>query len=76
MAHVICESDLSNLKGDNYDLIVAFDVLEHIPQEDLPSFKKVQRLLKEDGSFIARFPNCDSPFGLKISTETSLTYRP
>jgi SAM-dependent methyltransferase len=62
----ICAKDLHNLKDDTYDLIVAFDVLEHISQDILPSFfREVRRILKDDGCFIARFPNCDSPFGLK-----------
>jgi SAM-dependent methyltransferase len=44
---------------------VAFDVLEHIPQNELPNFiNEVKRILKNGGFFISRFPNGDSPFGL------------
>lgn len=49
----------------SYDLIVAFDVLEHIPQDKiLPFLFEVKRILKPNGCFIARFPNGDSPLGL------------
>ncbi len=48
-----------------YDLIVAFDVLEHIPQDKiLPFLFEIKRILKPNGYFIARFPNGDSPLGL------------
>jgi SAM-dependent methyltransferase len=44
--------------------IVAFDVIEHIPAEDLPAvLRRIRDLLATDGRFIARFPNGDSPFG-------------
>ncbi len=57
--------DLSSFPGDAFDLVVAFDVLEHIPQEVMPDFLlQVRRILKDKGCFLARFPNCDSPFGL------------
>jgi SAM-dependent methyltransferase len=50
-----------------FDLIVAFDVLEHIPQSYLTDFLlQIRRTLKDGGFFIARFPNGDSPFGLKV----------
>lgn len=58
-------SDLSTFPDNSFDLIVAFDVLEHIPQIALPNFlNSVKRTLKDGGFFIARFPNGDSPFGL------------
>jgi hypothetical protein len=44
---------------------VAFDVLEHIPQDLLSNLiLDISRVLKSDGVFLARFPNGDSPFGL------------
>lgn len=58
--------DISSFDDYSFDLIVAFDVLEHIPQNLLPKFLlTVKRKLKSNGFFIARFPNADSPFGLK-----------
>ena len=44
--------------------IVAFDVIEHIPQSELPAvLRRIRALLAPDGRFVARFPNGDSPFG-------------
>ena len=48
-----------------YDLIVLFDVIEHIPQVDIQEFiLKIETLLNESGSIFLRFPNGASPFGL------------
>lgn len=58
-------SNLSGFKSNAFDLVVAFDILEHIPQNDIPNMiLEVKRILKDGGIFIARFPNGDSPFGL------------
>lgn len=57
--------NLSQIQSDQFDLVVAFDVLEHIPKEDLIGwYFETRRVLKIGGCFIARFPNGDSPFGL------------
>lgn len=51
----------------HFDLVVAFDVLEHIPQAQLPDLlRAVRRVLRPGGTFVARFPNADSPFGLAL----------
>lgn len=51
-------------KKQSYDLVVAWDVLEHIPLRDLQKLvKDVASLLKPGGYFMARFPNGHSPFG-------------
>mgnify|MGYP001188505785 CR=1 FL=1 len=48
-----------------YDLIVAFDVLEHIKPEELPFFlEKIKKCLNSNGAFIFRTPNGSSPLGL------------
>jgi 2-polyprenyl-3-methyl-5-hydroxy-6-metoxy-1,4-benzoquinol methylase len=62
-----CTEDLGIFQNNKFDLIVAFDVLEHIPQNKIVDFlAQVKRMLKPNGVFLARFPNADSPFGLTI----------
>jgi len=57
--------DLSPFADAAFELVVAFDVLEHMPQESLRGFiLEVKRILRPGGYFIARFPNGDSPLGL------------
>ncbi|MDB2659549.1 class I SAM-dependent methyltransferase [Luminiphilus sp.] len=61
----ILNKDIGELEGSVFDLVVVFDVIEHIPKSELANFfKKVHSLLKPGGTFISRFPNGDSPFGL------------
>ncbi|MCX7175721.1 MAG: class I SAM-dependent methyltransferase [Proteobacteria bacterium] len=51
--------------GDHsFDLVVALDVLEHIPAPDLLGMlNDIHALLKPGAILVARFPNGDSPFG-------------
>jgi SAM-dependent methyltransferase len=61
---VVSALDFDSLPENKYDLVVALDVLEHIEQDNIFTFlENVIRLLKDGGTFIARFPNGDSPFG-------------
>ena len=57
--------NLQCLEDDgNYDLITAFDVLEHLSNDQITSMlAEVRRLLSDSGIFVARFPNGDSPLG-------------
>ena len=56
---------LDKLETGHYDLVVAFDVLEHISQDQIEGFLlAIKRVLKTSGCFLARFPNGDSPLGL------------
>jgi len=49
------------------DVVVAMDVFEHIPYDDLiATCKSACQALKPGGYLIARFPNGDSPFGLVL----------
>ena len=72
--------DLKEL-GGGFDAVVAFDVLEHLPNELLLDyFKAINSRLKVEGRVIVRFPNGQSPFGTyaqhgDITHQTALTGR-
>ena len=59
--------DLSDALAEhagNFDLIVAFDVMEHMTGEQLlVLFDTLASLLKSGGHVLARFPNAQSPLG-------------
>ena len=57
---------LDDIKSDKkYDLIILFDVVEHISETNIESFfKELSSYLKETGSIFLRFPNGSSPLGL------------
>ena len=58
--------DIALLEDHKYDLIVAFDVIEHIDRSELISyFRNLSRILKVGGVFIGRVPNGDSPFSMR-----------
>jgi SAM-dependent methyltransferase len=58
---------LAGFADSSFDLVSAFDVLEHIPLDALPGFlSEVRRVLKPGGLFLGRFPNGDSPFGCHL----------
>lgn len=62
--HVVHTDNLKPFLDNQFNLVVAIDVLEHVPQEELFAFlQEIQRVLQNGGVFIARFPNGDSPFG-------------
>jgi 2-polyprenyl-3-methyl-5-hydroxy-6-metoxy-1,4-benzoquinol methylase len=57
------DSALTQWAG-TFSHVVAFDVLEHIPQQELSGFfTRARSLLAPSGRLILRFPNGDSPFG-------------
>lgn len=48
-----------------FDLIAAFDVAEHVPTDELPSFLRTLRdRSAPNGRLMLRYPNGDSPFSL------------
>ena len=61
---VAADPDLTALfEGRKFDLIVAFDVLEHLTQDEIiEALGHVSGLLTAGGRMIARFPSGDSPF--------------
>jgi 2-polyprenyl-3-methyl-5-hydroxy-6-metoxy-1,4-benzoquinol methylase len=47
-----------------YDIVVAFDVIEHWDAAELiENFQHIRTLLGDGGLFVSRFPNGQSPFG-------------
>ena len=76
----LLENDLEEL-GFEYDAVVLFDVVEHLPKEMLKSyFEAINRRLKVGGRVIVRFPNGQSPFSTyaqygDITHQTVLTGR-
>ena len=54
-------------KPASFDLVVAFDVMEHLDVADIKSFLlDATELLKPGGVLLARVPSGDSPFGRAI----------
>lgn len=50
---------------EKFDLVVAFDVVEHLGEKELHAlFAWVRRYLKNEGKLILRFPEGASPLGL------------
>lgn len=64
----VTESEtLETFEDASFEMVAAFDVMQHIPLDALPEFlSEVSRVLKPGGVYIARFPNGDSPFGRHI----------
>ena len=58
-------TSLDHFTPQKFDLIIALDVLEHLDKTEMSTFlRSVSDLLHDDGLFIARFPNCQSPASL------------
>ena len=56
---------ISQIKGVKFDLIVLFDVLEHVPEKNIQSlFESLKKILAKNGEVFIRVPNGSSPFGL------------
>lgn len=55
---------LAAAQAGRYDVVVAFDVLEHWDTDELfANMRDIRALLAEGGIFLARFPNGQSPYG-------------
>lgn len=60
------------LEPGTLDLVVAFDVFEHIPYRELVNTcGAIATALKPGGFLVARFPNGDSPFALRLQNADS-----
>jgi len=52
---------------NSIDVIVAFDVIEHLTKLELLAFAdEVSRVLQSGGRWIIHAPNADSPFGMSV----------
>jgi 2-polyprenyl-3-methyl-5-hydroxy-6-metoxy-1,4-benzoquinol methylase len=59
----VYQAPVSDLKANNYDVVISLDVLEHLALDDLLANLRLARtVLKPNGLMIARFPNGASPF--------------
>jgi 2-polyprenyl-3-methyl-5-hydroxy-6-metoxy-1,4-benzoquinol methylase len=62
--NVLSAQDAAKLANDSFDLIVLFDVLEHIPQDAIVDFlSQLASKLRPGGRMLMRFPNADSWLG-------------
>lgn len=60
-------ADLEVMQDCQFDLIVAFDVFEHLTLEEMIKIlNRLKELLRDDGALLLRFPNGDSPLGLAL----------
>lgn len=58
-------SEILASENCSFDVITAFDVLEHIRREDLVDFlRSVRAICSTDAVVVLRFPNGDNPFSL------------
>lgn len=57
-------SEMDSLPDAHFDLVAAFDVLEHIPPDHAVDFlRSLASKLRPDGTMVLRFPNADSWIG-------------
>ncbi len=59
-------------KNNSFDIVMSFDVLEHIPNTN-QHLKEVKRVLKEDGQYIFSTPNKLTNVPFEIIKEKSFT---
>lgn len=58
-------SNIEEIPSDSFEVIAAFDLIEHIHKKDIQNFLfEIHRIAKKDAIIILRFPNCQSPAGL------------
>jgi 2-polyprenyl-3-methyl-5-hydroxy-6-metoxy-1,4-benzoquinol methylase len=67
--------DLHRAYGRSFDLVVGFDLLEHLSHDEIVSmFAEVDSLLKPGGGALFRFPNGLSPFS-RMAQHSDATHR-
>lgn len=74
-------AEIAHSAPETFGLITAFDLLEHLPKNDVLSLlASIYKRLLDNGILIVSVPNCDSPFGPgvrygDITHETGFTER-
>ena len=66
-ANVTCADAKDYLEGfrENFNLIIAFDMIEHFQKDELLElFDDMKKALKPGGTLIVQTPNAESPWGL------------
>ncbi len=64
---VTMTESIENINDDNFNLVAAFDVLEHLSNEQIGIFfQECKRLLSNQGQIIIRVPNGISPFSMQL----------
>lgn len=59
-------ADITESHSNFFDVVAAFDVLEHLDKVTIQKYiKYIHQLLSKNGYLVARFPNSQSPFGLQ-----------
>lgn len=58
---------LRTFRNDSFDVVIAFDVLEHFTKDELLTVvEEIHRVLRKGGRLIIHAPNGESPFGNRI----------
>jgi 2-polyprenyl-3-methyl-5-hydroxy-6-metoxy-1,4-benzoquinol methylase len=58
-------TSLNAIPDNSFDIVTAFDVLEHVSINEIPNMlQQVLRLCNDGALVFFRFPNCQSPAGL------------
>jgi 2-polyprenyl-3-methyl-5-hydroxy-6-metoxy-1,4-benzoquinol methylase len=58
---------LNSAAPESYDVVLAYDVLEHFRKDELMVFAdEVHRILRPGGKWIVRVPNADAPFAMRM----------
>jgi len=79
-AHTICAGDFESfsqqVKNNKYDIIVALDVWEHLPNKELIDYtRKAYEILNPSGCFIAQVPNLASPMAFNCIYASDITHQ-
>lgn len=69
---LLAKKDLSSFADNSFDVVLSFDVFEHIPNTD-EHLREVSRVLKEGGYYLLATPNKLTNIPFEIIKEKSFT---